>query len=76
MGCSGGTENPDVSITLIQIPMEDIRYNLFGCIRHPWEIFLEQQEINTCDKLIANERVGFILHVLPQDVEIHMDREI
>jgi hypothetical protein len=65
MGCSGGTENPDVSIALIHIPMEKFRYNIFGFIRQPWALFLEQQEINTCDKLIADEKVGFLVPVLP-----------
>lgn len=32
--------------------------------------------MNTHDKLIAYERVGFIVPILPQDVEVYMDREL
>jgi hypothetical protein len=39
-------------------------------------LFLEQQRINACNKLVTDERVGFLVPVLPQDVEIYMDREL
>jgi hypothetical protein len=76
MGCSSGTENPDVGIALTQIPVANFRYNPFGRIRQPWELVLEQQKTNMWDKMIADERVGFLVPVLPQDAKIHMDQEL
>jgi hypothetical protein len=76
MRCSGSPENPNLSIKLIQIQMANFQYNLFGCIRQPWALFIEQQEINMFNELIIDERVGFLVPILTQDANIHMDREI
>jgi hypothetical protein len=32
--------------------------------------------MNRCDKLIANERVGSFIPIIPQNAEVDMDREL